>query len=66
VKCEYTNPYFNTETEHTIAYLFQLKSEKPKIIVAQSQRPKGKTDCGIFAVDFATVLVVRINMSKLN
>jgi len=53
--------YCNKEIEHTIADLFQLKSEKPKITVAQSQKQKGGTDCGVFA----TAVAFRINMSKL-
>ena len=53
--------YCDKETEHAIVNLFQLGSEKLKIMVAQSQKQKGGTDCGVFAIAFATALAFGIN-----
>ena len=57
--------YCGKETEHVIANLFQVGSVKLKITVSQSQKQKGGTDCGIFAIAFATALAFGINLSKL-
>ena len=53
------------ETECLVANLFQHASKKLQVKVACSPKQKGGSDCGVYAIAFATVLVFEINPSKL-
>ena len=48
----------------TIESLFQYNSNKPVIKVTQSQRQKGSTDCGDFALANATAIAFEVNPSN--
>jgi len=56
--------YCDKEAEHAITNLFQIGSEKLKVTVAQPHMQQGGTDCGRFAIAFATALAFGININK--
>ena len=53
------------ETEYIIANLFQCGSKNLRIKIARSQKQKGGSDCGIYAIAFATAVAHGINPGKL-
>jgi len=53
------------ETEDVIANLFQCGSKNIRVKVARSQKQKGGSDCGVYAIAFATAAASGINPSKL-
>ena len=57
--------YCDEETEYVIANLFQCGPSKVAVKVAHSQKQKGSSDCGLFAIAFATAVAHGINPSKL-
>ena len=57
--------YSDKETEQIITSLFQFGSNKLTLKVAHSQKQKGGTDCGVFAIAFATAIAFEMNPSKL-
>ena len=57
--------FCDKELKLTIKSLFQYNSNKPVIKVAQCQRQKGSTDCGVFALANATAIAYGVNPSKL-
>ena len=63
----YDSLFYNCdeETECIITNLFQCGSKKIRVKVARSQKQKGATDCGVYAIAFATAIAHGINPSKL-
>ena len=57
--------YCDEETNCIIANLFQCGPSKVAIKLAHSQKQKGCSDCGLFAIAFATAVAYGINPSKL-
>ena len=53
------------ETECVITNLFQCDSKTVRVKVAHSQKQKGGSDCGVYAIAFATAVAHGINPSKL-
>jgi len=56
--------FCDKELKLTIESLFQYNSNKPVIKVTQSQRQKGSTDCGVFALANATAIAFGVNPSN--
>lgn len=57
--------YCDEETKYIISNFFQCGPEKLLIKVAHSQKQRGSSDCGQFAIAFATAVAFGINPSKL-
>ena len=53
--------YCDEETKCIIAKLFQCGPSKVTIKVAHTQKQKGSSDCGLFAIAFATAVAYGIN-----
>lgn len=71
VKCECMIPFSSTVMKRQIHYfkfisnLFQCGSDKLSIKVAHSQKQRGSSDCGLFAIAFATAIAFGISPMKL-
>ena len=63
----YDSLFYNcdNETEHVIANLFQCGPNKVTVKVAYSQKQSGSSDCGVYAIAFATAVVNGLNPSRL-
>ena len=63
----YDSIFYNCdqETEVIIANLFQCSPKKVRVKVARSQKQKGGSDCGVYAIAFAVAAALGINPSKL-
>ena len=63
----YDSIFYNCDqvTEVIIANLFQCSPKKVRVKVARSQKQKGGSDCGVYAIAFAVAGTLGINPSKL-
>ena len=52
-------------TEEIICNCFQFGIAKPTISLMNSQKQKGGTDCGLFAVAFIAFIAFRLDPTKL-
>ena len=57
--------YCDEEIKCIISNLFQCGPKKLSIKVARSQKQKGGSDCGLFAIAFATAIAFGINPDQL-
>ena len=68
-KCEYIydsiSQYCDEETKYIIQNLFQCGPDVLAVKLAHSQKQRGGTDCGLFAIAFATAIAFGLNPSKL-
>ena len=58
--------YCDEETNCIIANLFQCGPSKVAIKLAHSQKQKGCSDCGLFAIAFTTAATIFFNETSLN
>ena len=56
--------YCDEETEYVIAKLFQCGPKKVTVKVAHSQKQKGGSDCGVYAIAFATAIAYEMNAGR--
>ena len=63
----YDSLFYNcdNETEHVIANLFQCGPNKVTVKLAHSQKQSDSSDCGVYAIAFATAVVNGLNPSRL-